>query len=161
MPILGEQSFFAICFHQNTLGGIASICFRFHFQQTLRMHPQGCQGCHKIRNFVRNSKMLIARSTIQPKLNKIKIHLPFFDEFWCIFTVFLILLNLGWMVDLAMSIFVFLTKFLIFWHPWHLWVCIRSDLNHCLKQIFAIPPTVQPGTNQLYESWKGAQSLLS
>ena len=64
-----------------TLGGIASICFRFHFQETLRMHPQGCQGCHKIRNFVRNSKMLIARSTIQPKLNKIKIHLPFFDEF--------------------------------------------------------------------------------
>ena len=48
------------------------------------MHPQGCQGCHKIRNFVRNSKMLIARSTIQPKLNKIKKHLPFFDEFWCI-----------------------------------------------------------------------------
>ena len=62
-----------------------------------------------------------------------------FDAF---FTVFLILLNFGWMVDLAMSIFVFLTKFLIFWHPWHLWVCIRSDLNHCLKQIFAIPPTV-------------------
>ena len=33
------------------------------------------------------------------------------------------------MVDLAMSIFVFLTKFLIFWHPWHPWVCIRSDLK--------------------------------
>ena len=62
-----------------------------------------------------------------------------FDAF---INVFMILLNFGWMVDLAMSIFVFLTKFLIFWHPWHLWVCIRSDLNHCLKQIFAIPPTV-------------------
>ena len=40
--------------------------------------------------------------------------------------VFLILLNFGWMVDLAMSIFEFLTKFLIFRHPW---VCIRSDLK--------------------------------
>ena len=26
----------------NTRGGIASICFRFHFQETLRMHTQGC-----------------------------------------------------------------------------------------------------------------------
>ena len=43
--------------------------------------------------------------------------------------VFLILLNFGWMVDLAMSIFEFFTKFLIFWHPWHPWVCIRSDLK--------------------------------
>ena len=58
-----------------TLGGIASICFRFHFQQTLRMHTQGCQGCQgcqMTRNFVRNSKILIARSTIQPFLSKIK-----------------------------------------------------------------------------------------
>ena len=30
---------------------------------------------------------------------------------------------------LAMSIFVFLTKFLVIWHPWHPWVCIRSDLK--------------------------------
>ena len=30
------------------------------------------------------------------------------------------------MVDLAMSIFEFLTKFLVFWHPW---VCIHSDLK--------------------------------
>ena len=52
--------------------------------------------------------------------------------------LFLILLNFGWMVDLAMSIFEFLTKFLIFWHPWHPWVCVRSDL----KQIWVIPPTV-------------------
>ena len=43
--------------------------------------------------------------------------------------LFLILLNFGWMVDLAMSIFEFLNKFLIFWHPWHPWVCIRSDLK--------------------------------
>ena len=40
--------------------------------------------------------------------------------------MFLILLNFGWMVDLAMSIFEFITKFLVFWHPW---VCIHSDLN--------------------------------
>ena len=37
-----------------TLGGIASISFRFHFQQTLPMHTQGCQGCQKTSNFVRN-----------------------------------------------------------------------------------------------------------
>ena len=64
-----------------TLGGIASICFRFHFQQKLRMHTHGCQGCQKTRNFERNSKILIARSTIQPKLSKIKNNLPFFKEF--------------------------------------------------------------------------------
>ena len=33
------------------------------------------------------------------------------------------------MVDSAMSILEFLTKFLVFWHPWHSWVCIRSDLK--------------------------------
>ena len=64
-----------------TLGGIASICFRFYFQQTLRIQIQGCQGCQKTRNFMRNSKILIARSTIQPKLSKIKNNLPFFKEF--------------------------------------------------------------------------------
>ena len=49
------------------------------------MHTQGQQGCQKKRNFVRNTKILIARSmTIKPKLNKIKNHLPFFDEFWWI-----------------------------------------------------------------------------
>ena len=71
----------------------------------------------------------------------------------------MILLHFGWMVDLAMSIFEFLTKFLIFWHPWHPWVCICSDLKPLfetdmsdssysvcwkwnLKQIEAIPPSV-------------------
>ena len=45
------------------------------------------------------------------------------------------------MVDLAMSIFEFFTKFLIFWHPW---VCIRSVFwKWNLKQIEAIPPSVQ------------------
>ena len=39
---------------------------------------------------------------------------------------------------LKIKIFEFLTKFVIFWHPWHPWVCVRSDL----KQIWAIPPTV-------------------
>ena len=67
-----------------TLGGIASICFRFHFQQTLRIQIHRCQECLKTRNFVRNSKILIARSTIQPKLSKMKNNLPFFKEFWWI-----------------------------------------------------------------------------
>ena len=40
------------------------------------------------------------------------------------------------MVDLTMSIFEFLTFFLIFWHPW---VCVRSDL----KQIWALPSAMQ------------------
>ena len=58
--------------------------------------------------------------------------------------MFLILLNFGWMVDLAMSIFEFLTKFLVLWHPWHPWVCIRSVCWKCnLKQIEAIPPSVR------------------
>ena len=28
-----------------------------------------------------------------------------------------------------MSIFEFLTKFMVFWHPWPPWVCIGSDLK--------------------------------
>ena len=60
--------------HQNTLGEIASISFKFHFQtdyqQTLLNHTQGCHGCQKIRNLLGNSK--IARSTINPSLSKIK-----------------------------------------------------------------------------------------
>ena len=55
----------------------------------------------------------------------------------------MILLKFDWMVDLAMSIFEFLTKFLIFWHSWHPWVCIRSvGWKWNLKQIKAIPPSV-------------------
>ena len=34
----------------HTLGGIVSICFRFHYQYTLRMHTQGCHGCQMTRN---------------------------------------------------------------------------------------------------------------
>ena len=93
------------------------------------MHTQGCHGCQMTRNFVRNSKILIARSTIQPKLSKIKNHQEIHQNSLKNGKLFLILLHFGWMVDLAMSIFEFLTKFLVFWHPWHPWVFIRSDLK--------------------------------
>ena len=53
------------------------------------------------------------------------------------------------MVNLAISIFEFLTKFLVFWDPWYPWVCARSDL----KQIWAIPLTVQ-------KSFKWTKSVL-
>ena len=57
--------------------------------------------------------------------------------------LFLILLNDGWMVDLAMGSFGFLTIFLIYWHPWDPWICIRSVCwKSNLKQIEAIPPSV-------------------
>ena len=51
------------------------------------------------------------------------------------------------MVDLAMSIFEILNKFLTFWHPWHPWVCVRSVCwslvwKWNLKQIEAISPSV-------------------
>ena len=66
---------------------------------------------------------------------------------------FLILLNFGWMVDLAISIFEFLIKFLIFWHPWDLWICIRSVCwKWNLKQIKAIPPSVTC-QKQYYNLW--------
>ena len=97
-----------------TLGGIASICFRFCFQQTLRIQIQECQGCQKTRNFMRNSKILIARSTIQPELSKIKNHQEIHQNSLKNGKLFLILLNFGWMVDLAMCIFEFLIKFLVF-----------------------------------------------
>ena len=48
--------------------------------KSLRMHIQGCQGCQMTRNVLRNSKILIAKSTIQPKLSKTKNNLPFFKE---------------------------------------------------------------------------------
>ena len=126
------------------LGGIASICFRFHFLQTLRMHPQrrGVRGLIRSEILWEIQKCSLPGRPSSQNWIKSKTIYHFLMNFDAFFTVFLILLNFGWMVDLAMSIFVFLTKFLIFWHPWHLWVCIRSDLNHCLKQIFAIPPTV-------------------
>ena len=57
--------------------------------------------------------------------------------------LFLILLNDGWMVDLAMGSFGFLTIFLIFWHPWDPWICICSVCwKWNLKRIEAIPPSV-------------------
>ena len=53
-------------------------------------------------------------------------------------------MDFGWMVDLAMSIFECLTKFLILWHPWHPWGCIHSVCwKRNLKQIEAIPPSVK------------------
>ena len=57
------------------------------------------------------------------------------------------------MVDLAMSFFKFLTKFLIFWHPWQPWVCVRSVCwksvwKWNLKQIEAIPPSVYYESNK-------------
>ena len=87
------------------------------------MHTQGCQNT---RNFVRNSKILIARSSIQPKLSKIKNHWEMHQNSLKNGKLFLILLNDGWMVDLAMGSFGFITIFLIFWHPWDPWICIRS-----------------------------------
>ena len=78
--------------------------------KSLRMHTQECHGCQMTRNFVRNSKLLIARSTIQPKLSKIKNHQEIHQNSLKNGKLFLILLNFGWMVNLAMSIFEFLTK---------------------------------------------------
>ena len=60
--------------------------------------------------------------------------------------LFLIILNDGWMVDLAMSMFESIKKFLVLWHswhPWHPWVRIRSGCwKWNLKQIEAIPPNM-------------------
>ena len=57
--------------------------------------------------------------------------------------LFLILLNDGWMVDLAMGSFGFLTIFLIFWYPWDPWKWILSVCSKWnLKQIEAIPPSL-------------------
>ena len=69
--------------------------------------------------------------------------------------LFLILLNDGWMVDLAMGSFGFLTIFLIFWHPWDPWICIRSVCwKWNLKQIEAIPPSVCAAIPfQLFDIW--------
>ena len=72
------------------------------------------QGCQKTRNFVRNSKILISRSTIQPKLSKIKNREEIHQNSLKNGKLFMILLHFGWMVDLAMKFSEFLTKFLVF-----------------------------------------------
>ena len=59
-----------------TVGGIAYICFKW-FQITADAQP----GVSWVSNDQKFSKILIARSTIQPKLSKIKNNLPFFKEF--------------------------------------------------------------------------------
>ena len=58
-------------YFRDTVGGITTICFKSGLK-SLQMHTQGCQGWQEIINFVRNTKILIARSTIQPKLSIIK-----------------------------------------------------------------------------------------
>ena len=67
------------------------------------------------------------------------------------FFQFLIFFNNGfWFYSMMggwLSIFEFPNKFLIFWHPWHPWVCIRSVCwksvwKWNLEQIEAIPPSV-------------------
>ena len=65
-------------FINRTLGGIASICFRFHFQQTLRIQIQGSQGCQKIRKIVRSSKLPIARAT---KEQLIRVYFSFYGPY--------------------------------------------------------------------------------
>ena len=55
----------------------------------------------------------------------------------------MILLNDGWMVDLAMGSFGFITVFLIFWHSLDPWICICCACwKQNLKQIEAIPHCV-------------------
>ena len=169
---------------QFTLGGIATICFKFNFQtdnqQTLRTHIQKCQGCQKIRNLLRNWKILIARSTIQPSLSKIqnrywktskieekKKYLSIIGEFFTaqkhfsiwklnFFNIFLTnrddFFNGFWFYSSLAGCLTWQWVFLnfsinfwsfIFWHPWHPWVCIRSDCwKWNLKQNQAIPPSV-------------------
>ena len=81
------QRFFFRRLVESTLGGIASICFRFHIQQTLRIKIQGSQGCQKIRKIMRIQAILIARSIFKLKIDN------FFSIFECIFMYFLIVFN--------------------------------------------------------------------
>ena len=64
---------------KDTVGGIAYICFKW-FQITADAHT-GVSWVSNNQKFCEKLKILIARSTIQPKLSKIKNNLPFFKEF--------------------------------------------------------------------------------
>ena len=46
-------------------------CSQFSFQ-ALRTHPQGCQGCQKIKNFMPNQILAVWSANIQSKLKKRK-----------------------------------------------------------------------------------------
>ena len=67
---------------------------------------------------------------------------------------FLILLNDGWMVNLAMGSFGYITVFLIFWHSLDPWICICSACwKQNLKQIEAIPHSVSLTRMQCYQGF--------
>ena len=136
------------------LGGIASICFRFHFLQTLRMHPQrrGVRGLIRSEILWEIQKCSLPGRPSSQNWIKSKSIYHFLMNFDAFFTVFLILLNFGWMVDLAMSIFVFLTKFLIFWHPRHPRVCICSNLKPLFETDTVFPRKVSAETI-LFWTW--------
>ena len=105
------------------------------------MHTQGCQGYQKTRNFVRNSKILIARSTIQSNWVKSKTICHFlrnFDEFP----------NGFWFYSILARWSTWQRVFLNF--SQNFWSFDTHDTPGCasaviwnhLKQIWAIPPTV-------------------
>ena len=127
------------CAHwEELLKSVSDFIFSKHYGCT----PRGVRGVIRSEILWEIQKCSLPGRPSSQNWIKSKSIYHFLTNFDAFFTVFLILLNFGWMVDLAMSIFVFFTKFLFCCHPWHLWVCICSDLNHCLKQIFVIPPTV-------------------
>ena len=112
-----------------TLGGIALICFRFHISKHCGYIYRGLTGVKRLEISWEIQKYSLPGRPSSQNWVKWKNICPFLMNFDAFLNVFLVLLNFDWMVDLAMSIFEFLTKFLVIWHPRHPWVCIRSALK--------------------------------
>ena len=116
-----------------TLGGIASICFRFHFSKHCGCTPRGVRGVKRPEILWEIQKYSLPGRPSSQNWVKSKTICHFLRDFETFLNgLILISLNYGWMVDLAKSIFEYLTRFLVCWNPWHPWVCIHSDL----KQLF-------------------------
>ena len=94
-----------------------------------------------LKTWVKNFQLRNCHLVVKTSLS---IDYYFFSVFNVFQYCFLILFNVGWMVDLARGIFLFLTVFLVFWQSWDPWIFIRNQYNNgILQQIDAIPPSVQ------------------
>ena len=96
--------------------------------------PRGARGVKRSEILLEIQKNSLPGRPSNQNWAKWKNICPFLMNFDAFLNVFLVLVNFGRMVDLAMSIFEFLTKFLIFWHPWHPTEVRRAPLIHLKKK---------------------------
>ena len=106
---------------------VSDFIFSKHYGCT----PRGVRGVKRSEILWEIQKYSLPGRPSSQNWIKSKTIYHFLMNFGAFLTVFLILLNFGWMVDLAMSIFEILTKFLIIWHPCHYGTLYHADQQCC------------------------------